>query len=214
MSGGGKVVFVTGASGFIASWLVKASVRAPCLNLAVCEKLKVGQVSLCNVYGMSCMMLLLAPYFAKLVCTFKNLAEDAAWKFAKENEIDLVTIHPGFTIASQILENVVYRSVDVRDVACAHIQASELASASGSIFQWEDEKPPMPIHHVSNEKEKGLGVDFIYLEMSLRDTVECFKEKGLLIMLSNIDIDSWSTHEDLTVGLECHAVECRPHTST
>ncbi|KAH7521255.1 hypothetical protein FEM48_Zijuj07G0013700 [Ziziphus jujuba var. spinosa] len=63
---------------------------------------------------------------------------------------------------SQILENVVYRSVDVRDVAY--------------------EKPPLPIHHVLNEKAKGLGIDFISLQVSLRDTVECFKEKGFLIM--------------------------------
>lgn len=28
----------------------------------------------------------------------KILSEDAAWKFAKENKIDLVTLHPGLTI--------------------------------------------------------------------------------------------------------------------
>ena len=28
----------------------------------------------------------------------KTLAEQAAWKFAKENGMDLVTIHPGFVI--------------------------------------------------------------------------------------------------------------------
>jgi nucleoside-diphosphate-sugar epimerase len=28
----------------------------------------------------------------------KTLAEEAAWRFAKENEIDLVTINPGFVI--------------------------------------------------------------------------------------------------------------------
>ena len=28
----------------------------------------------------------------------KTLAEQAAWKFAKENGIDLITIHPGVTI--------------------------------------------------------------------------------------------------------------------
>lgn len=28
----------------------------------------------------------------------KTLAEQAAWKFAKENGIDLITIHPGVTV--------------------------------------------------------------------------------------------------------------------
>lgn len=28
----------------------------------------------------------------------KTLAEEAAWKFAKQNEIDLVTLHPGLVI--------------------------------------------------------------------------------------------------------------------
>ncbi|KAH7527892.1 hypothetical protein FEM48_Zijuj05G0014600 [Ziziphus jujuba var. spinosa] len=109
---------------------------------------------------------------------------------------------------SQILENVVYRFVDVRDVACAHIQAFEVASASGRYIlvgnvtnnvgiskileelypdlslpeRWENEKPPLPIHCVSSEKAKGLDIDFISLELSFRDTVECFKEKGFLIM--------------------------------
>ncbi|XP_060670034.1 phenylacetaldehyde reductase isoform X2 [Ziziphus jujuba] len=171
---------------------------------AVCEELK-------NWYALS-----------------KTLAEDVAWKFAKENKIDVVTMHPGFTIGpflqstlnvaaeivlnhingSQTLANMVYRFVDVRDVAYAHIQAFEVASASGRYIlvgtvmnnvgtskileelypdlslpeRWEKEKPPLPIYHVSNEKAKGLGIDFISLEVSLRDSVECFKEKGFLIM--------------------------------
>ncbi|KAH7521254.1 hypothetical protein FEM48_Zijuj07G0013600 [Ziziphus jujuba var. spinosa] len=104
---------------------------------AVCEELKVGRVS--NWYAL-----------------LKSLAEEATWKFAKENKNDLVTMHPGFTIGSQTLANMVYR--------------------------WENEKPHLPIYHVSNEKAKGLGIDFISLEVSLRDTVECFKEKGFLIM--------------------------------
>ncbi|KAH7527889.1 hypothetical protein FEM48_Zijuj05G0014300 [Ziziphus jujuba var. spinosa] len=99
---------------------------------AVCEELKVGRVS--NWYALS-----------------KTLAEDATWKFAKENKIDAVTMHPGFTTGpflqstlnvaaeivlnringSQTLANMIYRFVDVRDVVYAHIQAFEVASASG-----------------------------------------------------------------------------------
>ena len=38
-------------------------------------------------------------HLSALVCAFKDsIAEEAAWKFAKENGIDLVTMNPGFVI--------------------------------------------------------------------------------------------------------------------
>ncbi|PON74288.1 NAD(P)-binding domain containing protein [Parasponia andersonii] len=81
----------------------------------------------------------------------KTLAENVAWKFANENGIDLVTVHPGVVIGPllqptvngsvkliptqingpQTFPNRVYTFVDVRDVANVHIQAFEVASASG-----------------------------------------------------------------------------------
>ncbi|GAB2300167.1 hypothetical protein Dimus_034206 [Dionaea muscipula] len=81
----------------------------------------------------------------------KTLAEEAAWKFAKENGIDLITLLPGYSIGpflqptinttvKTILDlvtggptypNQAYRWVDVRDVANAHIKAFEVPSASG-----------------------------------------------------------------------------------
>ncbi|KAH7527926.1 hypothetical protein FEM48_Zijuj05G0018000 [Ziziphus jujuba var. spinosa] len=83
----------------------------------------------------------------------KTLAEEAAWKFAKENRIDLVTLHPGPVIGpllqptinfsveallkditgtgAQTFPNAVYGFVDVRDVAYSHVQAFEVPSASG-----------------------------------------------------------------------------------
>ncbi|CBI32944.3 hypothetical protein VitviT2T_003990 [Vitis vinifera] len=81
----------------------------------------------------------------------KTLAEEAAWKFAKENKIDLVAINPGLVIGpllqptlntsvepvlklingTQTFPNITYRWVDVRDVANAHIQAFEVPSANG-----------------------------------------------------------------------------------
>ncbi|KAL5540166.1 hypothetical protein UlMin_044045 [Ulmus minor] len=81
----------------------------------------------------------------------KTLAEEAAWKFAEENGIDLVTINPGLVIGpliqptlnfsmevflnatngAETFYNSVYRYVDVRDVALTHIQAFEVLSASG-----------------------------------------------------------------------------------
>ncbi|KAM1263548.1 hypothetical protein ACFX2G_029151 [Malus domestica] len=81
----------------------------------------------------------------------KTLAEEAAWKFAKENGIDIVTINPGLVIGpllqptlntsvepvlklvngAERFPNTTYRWVDVREVATAHILAFENASASG-----------------------------------------------------------------------------------
>ncbi|KAL6326252.1 hypothetical protein AAG906_004749 [Vitis piasezkii] len=81
----------------------------------------------------------------------KTLAEEAAWKFSKENGIDMVTINPGWVIgpllqptlnlsAEQVLNlingaqtfpNISSWWVDVRDVANAHIQAYEIPEASG-----------------------------------------------------------------------------------
>ncbi|XP_062173273.1 phenylacetaldehyde reductase-like [Alnus glutinosa] len=81
----------------------------------------------------------------------KTLAEDAAWKFAKEKGIDLVAINPSMVIGpllqptlnssaavisnlingAQVFPNLTFGWVDVRDVAKAHIQACEIPSASG-----------------------------------------------------------------------------------
>ncbi|KAM7472535.1 hypothetical protein LguiA_010718 [Lonicera macranthoides] len=169
----------------------------------------------------------------------KTLAEGAAWKFAKENGIDLVTLHPGYVIGpllqptlnftSEVFLNLIksgtlqqqiqkrtgtevfswnsYRYVDVRDVAYAHIQAFEIPSASGRYClvesvtyhsevlkilhklypalrfteKREDEKKPVePLYHVSKEKAKTLGIDFIPLELSIKDTIENLKDKNFL----------------------------------
>ncbi|XP_059455019.1 phenylacetaldehyde reductase-like [Corylus avellana] len=155
----------------------------------------------------------------------KTLAEEAAWRFAKENEIDLVTINPGFAIGpflqptlnltmeeilklidgAQTFPNSFYKFVDIRDVANAHIQALEVPSATGRYCLVEtvvhsseaikilhklyptlrlpekcDDTPSMPGYQVSKEKAKSLGINFIPLEVTLRDTVESLKENGFL----------------------------------
>ncbi|OIW04862.1 hypothetical protein TanjilG_13702 [Lupinus angustifolius] len=67
----------------------------------------------------------------------KTLAEDAAWKFVKENNIDMVTINPAMKLfhfldtGSETFPNFTFGWVNVKDVANAHIQAYEVSSASG-----------------------------------------------------------------------------------
>ncbi|XP_027931066.1 cinnamoyl-CoA reductase 1-like [Vigna unguiculata] len=156
----------------------------------------------------------------------KTLAEDAAWKFVKENNIDMVTMNPALVIgpllqpelntSSAIVLSLVNGTktfknnslgwVDVKDVAMAHILAYENDSANGRYLlvervahfgdaakilrdlypalqvaeKCEDDKPWVPIFQVSKEKAKSLGIDYIPLEVSLKDTVESLKEKKFL----------------------------------
>ncbi|KAJ3669344.1 hypothetical protein LUZ60_011294 [Juncus effusus] len=156
----------------------------------------------------------------------KTLAEKAAWKFSKENEMDLVMINPGMVIgpllqptlntsSGSILKlidgtptfpNSVMGWVDVRDVAMAHILAYENPSANGRYILVEimshysdivkvireiyphlklpekcaDENPFPPVFQVSKDKAKSIGIDFIPLKTSLKDTIESLKEKGFV----------------------------------
>ncbi|KAL6129730.1 hypothetical protein ACLB2K_073079 [Fragaria x ananassa] len=81
----------------------------------------------------------------------KTLAEEAAWRFAKEKGIDIITINPGLVIGpllqptlntsvekilnlvdgTEKFPNTTYVFVDVRDVATVHILAFENPSANG-----------------------------------------------------------------------------------
>ncbi|ESW08725.1 hypothetical protein PHAVU_009G069500 [Phaseolus vulgaris] len=154
----------------------------------------------------------------------KTLAEDAAWKCSKENNLNLVSVNPAMVVgpllqaelntsASTILNlvngsetfpNDTYGWINVKDVANAHIQTYEIASASGRYCLVErvahyselakilhdlyptyqipqksaDDKPYVPTFQVSKEKAKSLGVEFIPLEASLKETVESLKEKN------------------------------------
>ncbi|KAJ7964082.1 Cinnamoyl-CoA reductase 1 [Quillaja saponaria] len=156
----------------------------------------------------------------------KTLAEDAAWKFVKENNLDMITINPAMVIgpllqptlntsAAAILNlingaktfpNASFGWINVKDVANAHIQAFEIPTASGRYCLVEkvahfseivkilhrlypnlqlpeksaDDKPYVPTYQVSKEKTKSLGVEFIPLEVSLKETVESLKEKKFI----------------------------------
>ncbi|TKY67828.1 Tetraketide alpha-pyrone reductase 1 [Spatholobus suberectus] len=156
----------------------------------------------------------------------KALAEEAAWKFVNDNNIDMITINPTM-VAGPLLQPEVNESVepilnlingkqfpnksfgwvDVKDVANAHILAYEIASASGRYClvervihyselarilrdlyptlqipdKCEVDEPYVPTYQISTEKaKKSLGIEFTPLEVSLRETVESFREKKIV----------------------------------
>ncbi|KAI3498131.1 hypothetical protein L1887_33900 [Cichorium endivia] len=158
----------------------------------------------------------------------KTLAEDAAVKFCKENDLELVVINPGFVIGpvlqptinitskgflglietgKEVFPDGVYRLVDVRDVANAHILAFENSEANGRYCmvgcvshsseikeiiykyypalshceRYKDGKyVRAPRYFVSRARAEGLGVIFTPLEVSIKDTIESLKEKNFL----------------------------------
>ncbi|XP_039172568.1 phenylacetaldehyde reductase-like isoform X3 [Eucalyptus grandis] len=111
-----------------------------------------------------------------------------------------------FVNGAQTFPNECYCFADVRDVANAHVLAFENPSACGrycvvgevihchdalKILQnlyptlhlpdkCEDDKPFASKYEYSREKAEALGVDFTPLEISLRDTIESFREKGFI----------------------------------
>ncbi|KAB1209944.1 Tetraketide alpha-pyrone reductase 1 [Morella rubra] len=122
----------------------------------------------------------------------KTLAEAAAWKFSKENGIDMVTINPGWVIgpllnrAQKTLDPAVPIWVDVRDTATAHILAYENPSANGRYcvvhqispfsevlqilrelfptFNLPETCEGLSIYKISKEKVERLGLKFIPFE--------------------------------------------------
>ncbi|KAL8150547.1 hypothetical protein V2J09_020355 [Rumex salicifolius] len=155
----------------------------------------------------------------------KLLAEKAAWEFARDKGIDLVSIFPGWTLGpllqptlntscALILDLIgtktcpegAYGWVHVKDVADAHIKAFETQSATGrycvverdvyfheikkilrdsySTFQLSNEyveiNPYMPPCKYKNKKAESLGIHFIPFEISLKETIESFKEKKFI----------------------------------
>ncbi|KAI5419795.1 phenylacetaldehyde reductase [Lathyrus oleraceus] len=96
--------------------------------------------------------------------------------------------------------------VNVKDVANAHIHAYEIASASGRYClaervvhyselakilhnlypslqisdKCENEEPYLTTYQISKEKAESLGIEFTPLEVSLKETVESFREKKIV----------------------------------
>ncbi|KAH6759767.1 hypothetical protein C2S51_016716 [Perilla frutescens var. frutescens] len=211
--GEGKVVCVTGASGYVASWLVKLLLeRGDPGKTKHLEALEGGKERLelfeadlmeegsfdsvidgCDgVFHTASPVNFSSTNPQQWYCLSKTLAEEASWKFAQENGIDLVVMNPGLVIGpllqptlnttSQFQLDIIkgkpllpyYQFVDVRDVAYAHVMGFEKYSASGS--GGDDDG----IGEVSTTKSESLGVSFMDVEVSLKDSIESLKEKNFL----------------------------------
>ncbi|PPR85725.1 hypothetical protein GOBAR_AA34966 [Gossypium barbadense] len=110
---------------------------------------------------------------------------------------------------AETFPNATFGWVNVKDVATAHIQAFEIPLASGryclvervvhyseivnilhhlypslQLPQCAGDKPYVPTYQVSKEKAKSLGIEFIPLDASLKETVESLKEKGFVHLSS------------------------------
>ncbi|XP_071707868.1 cinnamoyl-CoA reductase CAD2-like [Rutidosis leptorrhynchoides] len=151
----------------------------------------------------------------------KTLAEDAAVKYSKENGLVLLVINPGYVIGpilqptlnltsegfmnmvktgKEVFADGIYRLVDVRDVANAHILAFENLEANGRYLmvgnmvsssmimkiikklfpilgfsqRWYEETnciKPLPFS-ISKARAESLGVEFTPLEVTIKDTIE------------------------------------------
>ncbi|KAH7684383.1 Flavonol reductase/cinnamoyl-CoA reductase protein [Dioscorea alata] len=252
----GSRVCVTGAGGFVASWLVKlllshgyhvhATVRDPCdkknshlkklenalenLQLFKADLLDYDSI-LAAAAGCEGVFHVASPVPATKVpnpenwyCLSKTLAEADTFKYAKENDLDVVTVCPSMvlgpimqpTLNSSTLflinilkglreskENSLYHIVDVRDVADALLLVYEKPEASG---RYICASHPIKIrelidtlrsiypnynylnnltevdygHLISSEKLKKLGWNCRPFKETLVDSIESYKEAGLL----------------------------------
>ncbi|GJM97952.1 hypothetical protein PR202_ga14918 [Eleusine coracana subsp. coracana] len=188
MEAAGKSVCVTGAGGFIASWLVKLllsrghyAVRGTVRNPAKAPPLR------SDWYYLS-----------------KTMAECEAFAYAAKTGLDVVTICPSLVLgpimqptvnsSSKILlnyfkgdretvENKLRNLADVRDVAGALLLTFEKPEASGRyLCSSHPIKIFTEVENIiySSDKLQKLGWTFRPAEETLRDSVESYQSFGIL----------------------------------
>ncbi|KAM1974178.1 hypothetical protein ACFX15_039112 [Malus domestica] len=114
----------------------------------------------------------------------KTLAEEAAWKFAEENGINLVAVNPGMVVSRSIpFENpsASGRYSIVGSVAHCSVAVKtfrDLFPALKLLEKCKDDRPFTPTYQISKERAQTLDVEFTPLEVSLKDAAEGLKEKN------------------------------------
>ncbi|KAL0716332.1 hypothetical protein Bca4012_065654 [Brassica carinata] len=128
----------------------------------------------------------------------KTLAENAAWQFAKDNEMDIIVIVPGFIVGPLLqptlnhsvelivdiingknpFHSINYRFVDVRDVALAHVKALETPSAKGRYIM---DGPSMTIYDIKATMRK------LFPDLCIADTKEEVDEMKEYIYKAYVD---------------------------
>ncbi|THF97440.1 hypothetical protein TEA_003429 [Camellia sinensis var. sinensis] len=182
MSGGkggggeGKVVCVTGASGYIASWLVKllllrgytvkASVRNPndpkktehllALDGAK-ERLHLFQADLLEEGS------------------FDPIVDGCEGVFHTASPVHFSVSDPQVELIDPAL-----KGTGVGEIPLSF--SSSLQAYPSTILRCENDAPFQMGNVVVNEKAKGLGIEFTPLEVTLKDTVESLKEKNFVAL--------------------------------
>ncbi|EOA38255.1 hypothetical protein CARUB_v10009736mg [Capsella rubella] len=128
----------------------------------------------------------------------KTLAEDAAWRFAKANEIDLIVLnpglvsgpllHPSLNFSVDVIAELMkgknpfdtrhYRFVDVRDVALAHVKALETSLANG---RYLIDGPVVTINDIQNVFRE------FFPDLCIADRNEDMKELNSVTFRSCLD---------------------------
>lgn len=124
-----------------------------------------GQVSGRRTYSESDFTDLAAMKFSWAYCTGKTLAERAAWAYARNENLDLTTIHPGAILGPAIDDDVSislrmvsglldgttpalpsngFSVIDVRDVAALHVAALDQKAAVGQRYLAAPDYVPFP----------------------------------------------------------------------
>ncbi|KAG6629912.1 hypothetical protein CIPAW_14G117700 [Carya illinoinensis] len=212
-SGTGKLVCVTGASGYIASWLVKfllqrgytvrASVRDPTLNK---ERLHLFKENLLEegsfdtaIQGCEGVFHTASPFYLDVKDPEAELLDPAVkgtlnvlnscTKSASVRQVVLTS-----SIAA-VANNGRPRTPDVvvdetwfsdpeicKEAKLWYVLSKTLAEEAAWKFAKESGLAMVAINPamVSKEKAKSLGIEFIPLDVSLKETVDSLKEKNLV----------------------------------
>nr|POF10816.1 tetraketide alpha-pyrone reductase 1 [Quercus suber] len=173
-SGAGKIVCVTGASGYIASWLVKLL-----LNRGYTVKASVRDP---NDPKKTNHLQVLDGAKERLHLFKANLLEDGSFDSAVEGCDGVFhTASPFYNnvkdAEAELLEPAVKGTLNVLS-SCAKFPSVKRTFVRKQ--RCADDKPFVPTFQVSKERTRSLGIEYIPFEVSLKEIVESLKEKKFI----------------------------------